>query len=301
MKDAIRDGLRAVSNTLLDGTVVRGAGAFEVGVPLSIMPFYAPDMMHIVWAISFIVKLDSQQCSSGHEGISRNTLVVYTDWWQIGFSGCHFMHYVACRWLPHTTYRRSPGKRWKAEPSSASQHLQRLCWASPRSWPRTRATTPRCAASVLRRDRHSQCCAASRLTQQHSLMGPLSAGRALAYQCKGHPSAEDLIRPISPQNAMQCARHALPASFLLVQSEAHDLMAIVAGHLQDTIIALDEEVARGNKVGLDVATGEPMDPALAGVYDNLSVKRQMLQSAPVVASQLLLVDEVIRAHIRMKQ
>ena len=71
--------------------------------------------------------------------------------------------------------------------------------------------------------------------------------------------------------------------------------------VQDTIIALDEEVARGNKVGLDVATGEPMDPTLAGIYDNLSVKRQMLQSAPVVASQLLLVDEVIRAHIRMKQ
>lgn len=32
IKDAIRDGLRAVSNTLLDGKVVRGAGAFEVGV-----------------------------------------------------------------------------------------------------------------------------------------------------------------------------------------------------------------------------------------------------------------------------
>jgi T-complex protein 1 subunit zeta len=30
IKDAIRDGLRAVSNTLLDGCVVRGAGAFEV-------------------------------------------------------------------------------------------------------------------------------------------------------------------------------------------------------------------------------------------------------------------------------
>ena len=29
IKDAIRDGLRAVSNTLLDGFVVRGAGAFR--------------------------------------------------------------------------------------------------------------------------------------------------------------------------------------------------------------------------------------------------------------------------------
>ncbi len=30
IKDAIRDGLRAVTNALLDGAVVPGAGAFEV-------------------------------------------------------------------------------------------------------------------------------------------------------------------------------------------------------------------------------------------------------------------------------
>ncbi|CAL8471297.1 g10839 [Coccomyxa elongata] len=70
---------------------------------------------------------------------------------------------------------------------------------------------------------------------------------------------------------------------------------------QDTIIALGDEVAKGNKVGLDVATGEPLDPVLAGIYDNLLVKRQMLQSAPVVASQLLLVDEVIRAGMNMRK
>ena len=71
--------------------------------------------------------------------------------------------------------------------------------------------------------------------------------------------------------------------------------------LQDTIIALSEEAGKGNKVGLDVATGEPLDPVLAGIYDNLLVKRQMLQSAPVVASQLLLVDEVIRAGMNMRK
>ncbi|EIE19637.1 T-complex protein, zeta subunit [Coccomyxa subellipsoidea C-169] len=70
---------------------------------------------------------------------------------------------------------------------------------------------------------------------------------------------------------------------------------------QDTIIALGEEAAKGNKVGLDVATGEPLDPVLAGIYDNFLVKRQMLQSAPVVASQLLLVDEVIRAGMNMRK
>ena len=43
---------------------------------------------------------------------------------------------------------------------------------------------------------------------------------------------------------------------------------------QDTIIALEEEVARGGTVGLDIATGEPCDPATAGIYDNYLVKRQ---------------------------
>ena len=40
-------------------------------------------------------------------------------------------------------------------------------------------------------------------------------------------------------------------------------------------------------MGLDVATGEPLDPSI--------VKKQILKSSYVVISQLLLVDEVIRA------
>ncbi len=54
-------------------------------------------------------------------------------------------------------------------------------------------------------------------------------------------------------------------------------------------------------VGLDVETGEPLDPSLSGIYDNYIVKKQVIQSAPVVASQLLLVDEVIRAGINMRR
>jgi len=57
----------------------------------------------------------------------------------------------------------------------------------------------------------------------------------------------------------------------------------------------------GAKVGLDLSTGEACDPAAAGVYDNAVVKRQVLNSAPVVASQLLLVDEVMRAGINMRR
>jgi T-complex protein 1 subunit zeta len=52
---------------------------------------------------------------------------------------------------------------------------------------------------------------------------------------------------------------------------------------------------------LDVTTGEPFDPTTAGVYDNFIVKAQILHSAPVIATQLLLVDEVMRAGVNMRK
>jgi len=33
-------------------------------------------------------------------------------------------------------------------------------------------------------------------------------------------------------------------------------------------------VARGGTAGIDIATGDPCDPATAGIYDNYLVKRQ---------------------------
>lgn len=70
---------------------------------------------------------------------------------------------------------------------------------------------------------------------------------------------------------------------------------------QDAIIALQSEHDNGNIVGLNIVTGEPMDPTLEGIFDNYSVKRQMIDSAPVIASQLLLVDEVMRAGRNMRK
>jgi T-complex protein 1 subunit zeta len=54
-------------------------------------------------------------------------------------------------------------------------------------------------------------------------------------------------------------------------------------------------------VGLDINTGEPLDPATVGIYDNYNVKRQVIMSAPVIASQLLLVDEIMRAGMNMRK
>eukprot|EP01121_Diplochlamys_sp_Union-15-3_P002512 TRINITY_DN1221_c0_g2_i3.p1 TRINITY_DN1221_c0_g2~~TRINITY_DN1221_c0_g2_i3.p1 ORF type:complete len:545 (+),score=117.49 TRINITY_DN1221_c0_g2_i3:22-1656(+) len=63
----------------------------------------------------------------------------------------------------------------------------------------------------------------------------------------------------------------------------------------DTLLKLQEEHEKGHHVGLDLHSGEPMDPAVEGIWDNYRVKRQLIQSASVIASQLLLVDEILKA------
>ncbi|XP_011097194.1 T-complex protein 1 subunit zeta 1 [Sesamum indicum] len=70
---------------------------------------------------------------------------------------------------------------------------------------------------------------------------------------------------------------------------------------QDVIIELAGEHDKGNVVGLNLHTGEPIDPQMEGIFDNYSVKRQIINSGPVIASQLLLVDEVIRAGRNMRK
>ena len=51
----------------------------------------------------------------------------------------------------------------------------------------------------------------------------------------------------------------------------------------------------GAAYGLDVWSGKPCLPVEAGIYDNFRVKRQSLVLGTVLAAQLLLVDEVMRA------
>jgi len=65
---------------------------------------------------------------------------------------------------------------------------------------------------------------------------------------------------------------------------------------QECIVKLQEQFQEtGEAVGLDCNTGEACLPADEGIFDNYCVKRNMLHSASVIASQLLLVDEVMRA------
>ncbi|KAJ3300343.1 T-complex protein 1 subunit zeta [Borealophlyctis nickersoniae] len=65
--------------------------------------------------------------------------------------------------------------------------------------------------------------------------------------------------------------------------------------VQDAIVSLQEEHAAGHIVGIDLSTGEPLDPMAEGIWDNYRVHRQMLHSCSVIASNFLLVDEMMRA------
>lgn len=66
--------------------------------------------------------------------------------------------------------------------------------------------------------------------------------------------------------------------------------------VQDAVIKLEEEQKRSDRaVGLDLNTGETLLPEAEGIYDNYVVKRQSMHLATVLATQLLLVDEVMKA------
>ncbi|KAK2165917.1 hypothetical protein LSH36_44g06003 [Paralvinella palmiformis] len=65
---------------------------------------------------------------------------------------------------------------------------------------------------------------------------------------------------------------------------------------QDCLVKLQEEYATaGQPIGLDISSGEALIPLDVGILDNYRVKRQLLHSSNVIASNLLLVDEIMRA------
>ncbi|KAL4224156.1 T-complex protein 1 subunit zeta [Mactra antiquata] len=65
---------------------------------------------------------------------------------------------------------------------------------------------------------------------------------------------------------------------------------------QEAIVKLQEEyVGPQQAVGLDIKTGEALVPMDLGIVDNYRVKKQLLHSCNVIATNLLLVDEIMRA------
>ena len=66
--------------------------------------------------------------------------------------------------------------------------------------------------------------------------------------------------------------------------------------MMDLVAALQDEQAEGNIVGIDLNSGEPMDPVSRGVFDSFRVLRNSIASASSIASNLLLCDELLKAR-----
>jgi T-complex protein 1 subunit zeta len=70
---------------------------------------------------------------------------------------------------------------------------------------------------------------------------------------------------------------------------------------QEVLLACcDKYIETKKPFGIDLNTGKPSPSNVTNVYDNYCVKRQFLNIAPILAQQLLLVDEVMRAGKKMK-
>lgn len=67
------------------------------------------------------------------------------------------------------------------------------------------------------------------------------------------------------------------------------------------IMLLDHQKNKKVHVGLDTDEMQVIAPEVNGILDNYCVKKQFLNIAPILASQLLLVDEIMRAGINMKR
>ncbi|KAI5955015.1 CCT6 [Candida jiufengensis] len=63
----------------------------------------------------------------------------------------------------------------------------------------------------------------------------------------------------------------------------------------ETISICQDEINDGHVVGIDLKSGEPLDPSIEGIWDSYRVIRNAISSATGIASNLLLCDELLKA------
>jgi len=63
----------------------------------------------------------------------------------------------------------------------------------------------------------------------------------------------------------------------------------------ESISDCQDEIDQGQVVGLDLESGEPIDPSIDGVWDSFRVIRNAISGATGIASNLLLCDELLKA------
>lgn len=112
-----------------------------------------------------------------------------------------------------------------------------------------------------------------------------------AFEVRVHNKLKEHAKEVKGKTRL--AIQAYADAFLVIPK----VLAVNSGYdAQDTIVRLQEEsLLSEDPIGLDLSTGEPMKPVDLGVFDNYIVKKQILNSCTVIASNLLLVDEIMRA------
>ncbi|ODV86229.1 hypothetical protein CANARDRAFT_27477 [[Candida] arabinofermentans NRRL YB-2248] len=63
----------------------------------------------------------------------------------------------------------------------------------------------------------------------------------------------------------------------------------------DSLSTCQDDIEDGQVVGIDLNSGEPMDPTIDGIWDSFRVIRNAVSSATGIASNLLLCDELLKA------
>jgi T-complex protein 1 subunit zeta len=114
---------------------------------------------------------------------------------------------------------------------------------------------------------------------------------AFQMACSRHLKSETFFNTV--KGKAQFGVEAFADALLIIpKTLAHN-----AGHdVQDALATLRDETSDGDALGLNLETGEPMDPELEGVFDSFRVLRNCVASSSSIASNLLLCDELLKAR-----
>lgn len=108
---------------------------------------------------------------------------------------------------------------------------------------------------------------------------------AFEIACAAHLTSSEFIRKAG-KGKNKMGINAFAEALLVIPKT---LAANAGLDVQDVIGALQDEQSEGRIVGVDLRTGEVMDPSVEGIWDNYRVIRNFLNTSQVIASNLLLV------------
>ncbi|CAD7930634.1 unnamed protein product [Amoebophrya sp. A25] len=120
-----------------------------------------------------------------------------------------------------------------------------------------------------------------------------------AFEVAAHAHLEEYKKTVSGKARLGVeifAKSLLIIPKILIENSGLDVQEKLLN-----LLAAQDQSGGEVPVGIDVTNGDVLSPKDEGIWDNYRVKKQMFNLAPVLAQQLLLVDEIIRAGVQMKK